>query len=173
MGLIVSAGIDFIEISGGTYEDPKMFTSQPDESRTGNEVHGTGQEPIKASTVKREAFFLSFAATARSRYPNVPLMVTGGFRTLSGMNSALKSGACDLIGIGRPAAILPKLPIEFLKGEKSGEEVDVSLKKTEKPWWLNWVPITALGAGIESAFYGQQIQRFGKGLETVDMRVKV
>lgn len=173
MGLVISAGIDFIEISGGTYENPRML--QPTPSSSGNEVNGTGQEPVKASTAAREAFFLSFAKTARERFPTAPLMVTGGFRTRSGMNSALKTGACDLIGIGRPSAVIPKLPKELLEAEKSGsgEEVSAALEPVQRPWWLKYVPIVALGAGLESAYYGMQIQRMGKGEKPIDTRVKV
>lgn len=29
IGLLVEAGIDFLEVSGGTYEDPKVSTSIP------------------------------------------------------------------------------------------------------------------------------------------------
>lgn len=157
MGLVISAGIDFIEISGGTYESPSMLRP----------------EPVKASTAAREAFFLSFANTARERFLDVPLMVTGGFRTRSGMNVALRSGACDLIGIARPAAILPKLPKEFLQGEKSRKEVSVALRPVEKPWWVKYVPIIGLGAGVESMYYVSQIGRTANGKEPVDTRVKV
>jgi len=161
-----------LNASGGTYEDPKMaMHSVQTGLGEGNEVTGMGQEPVKASTAAREAFFLSFATKARERFPYVPLMVTGGFRTRSGMNSALKSGACDLIGIGRPAAIAPKLPQELLQGERTGEEVNLQLKPVERPWWVKYIPLNAIHSGFESFYYGSQIQRMAKGLTTIDTRV--
>ena len=43
-------------------------------------------------------------------------MVTGGFRTVDGMNSALQQGA-HLIGLGRPFCVEPDFPLRFLSGE--------------------------------------------------------
>jgi 2,4-dienoyl-CoA reductase-like NADH-dependent reductase (Old Yellow Enzyme family) len=61
---LADAGIDLIEISGGTYEAPAMS--------------GAFQQPQKATTAAREAYFLEFAEKVRAAV-RVPLMVTGGF----------------------------------------------------------------------------------------------
>ncbi len=58
----------------------------------------------KASTIQREAFFLDFAKIIREQFPDLVLMVTGGFRTRGAMEEAVATGACDLIGLARPAA---------------------------------------------------------------------
>ena len=87
---LVEAGIDLIEISGGTYEAPAMS--------------GGFHQPQKASTAAREAYFLAFAEKVRALV-DVPLMVTGGFRTAEGMNAALRSGALDIVGLARLMAI--------------------------------------------------------------------
>jgi hypothetical protein len=50
----------------------------------------------------REAYFLEFAQVIKAALPKTPLMVTGGFRSRDVMNAALRSGHCDVIGIGRP-----------------------------------------------------------------------
>ncbi len=89
------AGIDLIEISGGTYEKPAMTGSQ------------------RPSTVAREAYFLDFAAKARAA-TSAPLAVTGGFRSAAAMQEALSSGATDLIGLARPLALYPDLPQSLL-----------------------------------------------------------
>ena len=86
-------GIDLIEISGGSYEAPAM-------------ADGVKK---KASTIKREAYFLDYAERART-ITEVPLVVTGGFRSTEGMNEALKSGATDMIGLARPLAVDPNVP---------------------------------------------------------------
>ncbi|WP_432847501.1 NADH:flavin oxidoreductase/NADH oxidase family protein [Amycolatopsis sp. CA-161197] len=92
------AGIDLLEISGGTYEKAVMM--------------GSGRE----STARREAYFLDYAAKAR-QVSDVALMVTGGFTTAAGMADALRSGALDVIGLGRPLTVDPELPGRLLAGE--------------------------------------------------------
>jgi len=96
---LANAGIDLIEISGGTYES------------------GVAKAPQKASTIAREAFFIDFAEKVRTLV-KTPLMVTGGFRTVEGMNQALQSQACDVIGIARIMAIEPDVPKYLLAGKK-------------------------------------------------------
>ncbi len=90
-------GIDLIEVSGGTYESPAMVG------------HRDKNDQPKESTRKREAYFLEYAESVR-QHTNKPLVVTGGFRTAKGMTEALNSGACDMIGLGRPLAVDPDLP---------------------------------------------------------------
>jgi 2,4-dienoyl-CoA reductase-like NADH-dependent reductase (Old Yellow Enzyme family) len=169
IGLIAAAGIDFIEISGGTYENPLMLQHK---GKSPSEIEADSGIKVKASTLAREAFFLDFAATVRSRYPKIPLMVTGGFRTRAGMRAALESGACDFIGIGRPAAVLPRLPKEILLNPSvADEDAEFFLKGVDLPWVMSKIPIKGLGAGAESMYYGKQIQRMGKGLAPVDSRI--
>lgn len=105
---LAGAGIDMIEISGGTYEAPAMS--------------GGLDETKKASTVTREAYFLEFASKVRE-VVKVPLMVTGGFRTAAGMNAALASGALDIVGLARLLAIDPEAPAKLLRGQDSAEQV--------------------------------------------------
>ncbi|KAJ3312591.1 hypothetical protein HDV04_002908 [Boothiomyces sp. JEL0838] len=97
-----SLGLDFIEISGGSYEKDAFY-----------------DKAIKDSTREREAYFLEFAEKARKIISNIPLLVTGGFRTFNGMSSALKSGSVDLIGLARPLLINPNLPLILLEGKDS------------------------------------------------------
>lgn len=159
--LIKNAGIDFLEISGGSYEDPNMM-KEPDHVQI-----------VKKSerTATREAFFLTFAQTLREHFPSLILMVTGGFRTRVGMEDALKSGACDIIGIARPAAVIPGLPREVILNEEVGDEdASVRLRPLVMPGWVKWVPIRSVGAGAQSNYYAGQIQRMGKGLRPVDSR---
>jgi 2,4-dienoyl-CoA reductase-like NADH-dependent reductase (Old Yellow Enzyme family) len=168
IGLIVEARIDFLEISGGTYEDPKM-AAQRDEATT----------PVKEqkqSTVQREAFFLSFAQTIRANFPKIVLIVSGGFRTRLGMEAALESGACDLIGLARPAAILPRLPKEIILNEGvEDEDAKLSLKPVSMPKvysYLNWLmPVKIMGGGYTSVYYAGQIQRMSDGLKPLDTRL--
>ena len=96
---LVSAGLDLVEVSGGTYEAPAM----------------TGAK-LRESTRRREAYFLAFAEALRERV-DTPLAVTGGFRTAAGMAEAVRSGAVDLVGLARALALEPDLPGRVLAGE--------------------------------------------------------
>ncbi|MEV6280263.1 NADH:flavin oxidoreductase/NADH oxidase family protein [Nocardia sp. NPDC051832] len=102
MRLLAGAGIDLIEISGGTYETQAML----------------GVESAER-TRDREAYFLDFARTAR-RETTVPLMVTGGFRTATVMAQALAERAVDVVGLGRPLAADPALSDKMLRGTSAG-----------------------------------------------------
>jgi 2,4-dienoyl-CoA reductase-like NADH-dependent reductase (Old Yellow Enzyme family) len=97
MGMLEGRGVDLLEISGGSYESPAMV----------------GQ---RSSTLAREAYFLEFAERARAT-TKIPLMVTGGFRTPAAMESAVASGAVDVVGLARPLAMEPELPRRVLAGD--------------------------------------------------------
>lgn len=176
IGLIIAAGIDFIEISGGTYENPRMaaepsLTSESDSSPASDE----SQKSIH--TAARESFFLSFATQVRALYPHAVLMVTGGFRTRLGMQAALESNACDLIGIARPAAVLPRLPKEIILNPAVPDaDASVAMQRVPEPWLVRFIVrglgLRMVGAGWQSIYYASQIQRMGKGEVPVDTRVR-
>lgn len=140
ISLLIEAGIDFMEISGGSYEDPRMMgypVSKP-------------HAPKSERTAAREAFFLEFAHEVRKRHPGLVLMLTGGFRSRAGAEAAVKDGACDLVGIARPSAIEPGFAGKLLdEGVKDGEAV-LLLEKVPTPWFLGWLPKSLIGAGAES-----------------------
>lgn len=102
--------VDLVEISGGTYEQPAL-TGREDMT-----LHPERTEKRRQSTIAREAYFLDYAADIRKTV-TLPLMVTGGFRTLDGMNAALQSGATDIIGLGRPLCVDPAIAARLLSGE--------------------------------------------------------
>lgn len=136
---LVRAGIDLIEISGGTYETPAMS--------------GAFEPPKTASTTAREAYFLDFAAKVRAKV-EVPLMVTGGFRTAEGMNAALRSGALDIVGLARLLAIDPDAPAALLRGRDSGQCV--------RPITTGIKPVDRMGI-MEILWYTRQIKRIAEG----------
>ena len=168
--LIVECGIDFIEISGGTYENPRMM-AEPTATAA---PAATAVSKTSEKTAVRESFFLEFANAVREAFPELVLMVTGGFRTRMGMEAALNSRGCDLIGIARPAAVLPKLPKEIiLNTEVPDKEAQVTLAPLQIPWLTRHLPVKQVGAGFQSKYYASQIQRMAKGLLPIDTRLKV
>ncbi|MPV86845.1 oxidoreductase [Cardiobacteriales bacterium ML27] len=96
--MLQNEGIDFLEISGGNFEAPASY-----------------QYKTKQSTIEREAYFLDYARDIKAVL-NIPVMVTGGFRSALVMNNALSSGATDLIGMGRPFIVDPEFPTKLLNG---------------------------------------------------------
>ncbi|PLN76046.1 FMN-linked oxidoreductase [Aspergillus taichungensis] len=159
IGLLVDAGIDFLEVSGGTYEDPSMMMGQQQKAQP-------TQQPKSARTAAREAFFLEFAHETRTRFPSLVLMLTGGFRTRAGALAAIRDNACDLIGIGRPSAVDPKLPLRMLDESVADEEAGLPLVNVPVPFYVRMLPARSVGGGLESGYYANQIQRIGKGLKT-------
>jgi len=141
---LADAGIDLIEISGGTYEAPAM---------TGVK---TSKEPVKESTRLREAYFLDFAEKARAAV-KTPLVVTGGFRSAQGMAQAIESGAVDMVGLARMLAIEPDAPKKLLAGKPT--------LHTVKPITTGIKAIDKLGL-LEISWYTGQLKRIGRGEPT-------
>jgi 2,4-dienoyl-CoA reductase-like NADH-dependent reductase (Old Yellow Enzyme family) len=80
-----------------------------------------GMEPVfdddvRQSTREREAYFASYAKSVQGR-ATMPLLVTGGFRTVAAMNDALDAGEADMIGLGRPLCADADVPNKLLSGE--------------------------------------------------------
>ncbi|WLR42896.1 NADH:flavin oxidoreductase/NADH oxidase family protein [Bacillus carboniphilus] len=130
-------GVDLLEISGGNYENQNMIDLQ------------------KESTRKREAYFIEFAEKVKEQV-DIPLVVTGGFKTEEGMAEALSSGAANMIGIARQMVIQPDLPNQ-IKQDRF------------KPYYLDKVK-TPLKIFDQSGFselywYEYQMKRLGMGKE--------
>lgn len=140
--MLGKAGIDLLEISGGTYERAAFFL-------------GKDKKFLKESTREREAYFLDFAKQIR-KLSAVPLMITGGFRSFDFCNKVLEKEECDLIGMGRPFINTIDSISGFLKGEVP---------------YLDIPPIRtgfkAFEDSAEGGFYARQLINLaeGKGLQ--------
>ena len=143
------AGVDLIEISGGSYEQPKLLGVEGLEPEE--------QQHVAESTQAREAYFVDFAL-AMQKVVSIPLMVTGGFRRRDVMEQAISSGGADLIGVGRPMCVMTDAPARLLQGldELPRYERDLSMF----PPWLNFLNrsktlrIAAI-FGVQYWFYAQ------------------
>lgn len=122
------ASVDLIEISGGTYEQPKLLGIEG--------MEAAEPQNVAQSTLQREAYFVDFAQAMQSAV-TVPLMVTGGFRTRAAMEQALSMGAADLIGLGRPLCYQPNGPLLLLSGETELPRMENTLALF--PRWLRFV----------------------------------
>ncbi len=128
--------VDLLEISGGTYERPAMWSLFP-------HAH---------STRAREAYFLEYAERVRAT-ARMPLMLTGGFRTAEAMRAAVAGGAIDVVGLARPMAIEPDFPARVLSG--------TSRASRGLSAGFTLAPLQAAAIGL---WYQWQIERMGRGL---------
>lgn len=128
-------GIDLIEISGGSWENP------------------VNRRGTKESTKRREAYFLDYAEKVKELI-QVPLMVTGGFRTDGAMTSAVSSGSVDIIGLARAFAVDPfaaKHILERANYTSSVQPISTGIKKIDEM------------AVMEISWYTMQIHRVSRG----------
>ncbi|MFT5456287.1 MAG: 2,4-dienoyl-CoA reductase-like NADH-dependent reductase (Old Yellow Enzyme family) [Myxococcota bacterium] len=135
---LAEAGMDLVEVSGGTYEAPAMAGKR-----------------LAESTRAREGYFLSFVERVRGDV-KVPLAVTGGFRTVAGMEAALSGGAADMVGLARTLAVQPDFPKQALAGENPESAVrrlSTGVKAIDK---MSMLDVT---------WYENQLARMGAGKE--------
>ncbi|EKB49169.1 NADH:flavin oxidoreductase/NADH oxidase family protein [Cecembia lonarensis] len=133
--LLTDLGIDLIEVSGGTYEAPAMVGSKASQS-----------------TLEREAYFMDFAVKVRKAV-DVPLVLTGGFKSYQGMKAAIASGDVDMVGLARLLAIEPDAAHQLLVGKDP-------LHKIEKVK-TGFGPIDRMSV-METVWYREQLERIGE-----------
>ena len=131
--------VDFVEISGGSYESSAMM---------GNSEDGR----VESSTEKRELFFFDFAKRI-SATAQMPLMVTGGVTKRETAETALNEAGVDMVGIGRAFAYNPKLIADW----KTDASLSIQIGRAK---WKD----KALGSLAGMAMTKQQLYRLGDGL---------
>lgn len=160
-----AASVDLIEISGGTYEQPKLLG-----------IDGMEEEEnqnIQASTLMREAYFVDFAVAMRKEL-KIPLMVTGGFRQSIAMKQAIESGGADVIGLGRPMCVMTDAPNQLLNGIDELPRYESQLALFPK--WLSWLTKlkmlrTVSSFAVQYWYYGQIDSLGRKGKADPDLSV--
>jgi 2,4-dienoyl-CoA reductase-like NADH-dependent reductase (Old Yellow Enzyme family) len=146
------AGVDLLEVSGGTYEQVEFFKAIPDDE-------------IRDSTREREALFLDYAKLIKS-VATMPIMVTGGFRTLTGMNAALQAQHTDLIGLARPFCLDPDLPKRMMTGQLTSLPVPEDGLRLGRGYWgpnSKSGAMRGLNNLVHAGWYYHQIERLGDG----------
>tara|TARA_R110000824_G_scaffold93264_7_gene225681 strand:+ start:2007 stop:3299 length:1293 start_codon:yes stop_codon:yes gene_type:complete len=153
------ASVDLVEISGGTYEQPALMGADGIEEKE--------QQNLAPSTKAREAYFVDFAKAMQDAV-KVPLMVTGGFRTRAAMESALGSGAADLIGLGRPMCVMTDAPKQLLEGLEALPRYEDQLRLIPK--WLGFLMrfqmVKAIAGFAVIFWFYEQLENLGKSGKT-------
>jgi 2,4-dienoyl-CoA reductase-like NADH-dependent reductase (Old Yellow Enzyme family) len=99
---LAEAGIDAIEVSGGTGGSGKL-----------------GAVRAKIESEADEAYFKPQAEAIRAAAPGVPLMLVGGVRSLETMEALLAAGTADYFSMSRPLIREPGLPKRWASGDRS------------------------------------------------------
>ena len=143
------AGVDLIEISGGTYEQPRLMGLEGMEEAE--------EQQVAQSTMMREAYFVDFALAMQEKV-SVPLMVTGGFRQRVAMEQAVEGGGADLVGLGRPMCVMTDAPARLLAGLEELPRYENQLSLL--PPWLGFLSRAralraAAGFAVQFWYYAQ------------------
>lgn len=146
------AGIDLLEVSGGTYEQTEFLKIHPDEE-------------VRDSTRQREATFLEYAKAIKA-VARMPVMVTGGFRTLDGMEAALTGGQTDMIGLARPFCLVPDFPARMRAGEMQKLPIPEDKLILGRGYWgpnSRSTQMRLLNGIGQAGWYYRQIERLAAG----------
>lgn len=145
-------GVDLLEISGGTYEQLSLIGVEPTE--------------VRESTRKREAYFIEYAKRIKEA-ANIPLMVTGGFRSRSVMEKALADKELDMIGLARPLCTQTDCPAQLIDGAIDTLDDYENQLVMGKGFWGNNSSsnlIKAINSYGQVGFYYWQMILLSKGL---------
>lgn len=100
--------VDFVELSGGSYESAAMM--------------GMSDDGRAQSTKDREMYFIDFARDI-SASARMPLMVTGGVTKRATAEAALEGGDIDIVGIARAFGFNANIPDDW----KNDNNLEVAL----------------------------------------------
>lgn len=143
---LAGEAVDLIEVSGGNYESPAMGGSAAPATRA------------------REAYFLDYAQSVRRQAGDVPIAVTGGFRSVAAMDDALKGGDCDLIGIARPTVTATDAAANILHGRTATlttHEIQAGMRR----FLGRLTDLKALDGFLNISWNVDQLHRLARGLE--------
>eukprot|EP01114_Cavostelium_apophysatum_P005093 TRINITY_DN1570_c0_g1_i3.p1 TRINITY_DN1570_c0_g1~~TRINITY_DN1570_c0_g1_i3.p1 ORF type:complete len:442 (+),score=76.36 TRINITY_DN1570_c0_g1_i3:59-1384(+) len=134
--MLDSEGVDLLESSGGSYESAAFVNYS------------------KPSTRQREAYFLDFAKQVRAAVPNLPVMLTGGFRSKKVMRQVVLDHEVDVIGLGRPFCLYHHLIHRLL----DDSDENIRFEDAKLSLWLRDISV-----GVENFWHQNQIRRIAEG----------
>jgi len=129
--------VEFVELSGGSYESAAMM--------------GLSDDERLQSTQEREMYFFDFAKDI-AETAKMPLMVTGGVTKKATVEMALAGGEVAMVGIARAMGYNANLPNDW----KAGQNLHVVVPRVA---WKN-----PLFAGLANmAMTKMNLYRMGEG----------
>jgi len=158
--LVTCGMVDFVEISGGNAEQKSSGLHNSFAQATMKQA-----PKMKESTRIRESYFTEFAERASKIEGKVPIQLSGGFRSRTGMADAVQSGACELVGIGRAAVLEPDIPKRLLLNDGVDDEHAFAKPHMVRGQWLsNMIPVKVVGSGLPVQLFYFNMKRLGRGL---------
>jgi 2,4-dienoyl-CoA reductase-like NADH-dependent reductase (Old Yellow Enzyme family) len=145
-------GIDLLEISGGTYEQLSLL--------------GVEATEVRDSTRRREAYFIEYAEQIKAK-AQVPVLITGGFRSRTVMEQAIENGEVDVIGLARPLCTQSDCSEQLIQGTVDQlDDYEHKLVLGTGIWGNNsrLGIIKAINSFGQVGFYYWQIIRLSQGL---------
>lgn len=160
--LVICGLVDIIEISGGS------ASSEPVRLLGDFTKKFLSKAPVKRESTRiRESFFASFAEKVRGLDSEVPIQLSGGYRSRVGMADAVESSDTDLVGLGRAAVVEPSLSATIiLNSEVLDSEAFARLLEIKGLWLANIMPTRAVGQGLPIQFFYYNMKRLGAGLSS-------
>jgi hypothetical protein len=96
---------------------------------------------------------MEFSAKIKAELTTLKVMMTGGFRTLEGMNAALESDQVDIIGLGRPFCADNIQDLKKLIGNVS---LNRRLEAPATDVFGNETFLRSFNSGIQAVWYSRQ-----------------
>ena len=112
IAMLAHAGVDLVELSGGSVESLATYGHAAD-----------------GRTLAREAYFLDAAATIIPR-ATIPVMLTGGIRRRAVAERVREQGTA-VVGVATAFSLDPELPRRWLRGEETAAELPRSRWKNK------------------------------------------
>lgn len=158
--LVTCGMVDFVEISGGNAEQKHDGLRNSFGKKTMDRA-----PKIKESTRIREAFYTEFCERIQALDPPIPVQLSGGFRSRTGMADSIDSGVCQLIGLGRSAVLEPELPRKTLLNPEIDDDSAIGMSHIVRgQWFAKMIPAKIVGGGLPIKFFYYNMKRLGRGL---------
>jgi 2,4-dienoyl-CoA reductase-like NADH-dependent reductase (Old Yellow Enzyme family) len=151
VGMLAASSVDLLEISGGNIASLAMM--------------GLASTADTARADGREAYFADYARQIRP-IARMPIMITGGFRSVSHMNTALSSGLTDVIGLARPMCVDPEMCLKLLDGSSSCAptiQEELALDRARHPDGLDVRRFASANSAAQLSWLYLQLARLGSG----------
>ncbi len=150
---IIGRGIDSMEVKEmlKILSEEKFDLIEVSKGIVGERDNQSSQPLSNSIDIGREV--IGIAAWIKS-YLDVPLVLTGGFRSVERINGVLREGIADFVGLARPLAIDPELPRKLI----DGNAYNILLKHvTTGVQYIDQV------FSIDTLWYEHQLARIARG----------
>lgn len=158
---LADVGVDLLEVSGGNFEHLRLLGYRGDPE--------TAEDPDVAPGAVKVGYFTDYAQAIakalKGAGKEIPLMVTGGFRTREAMERVLALGDIDLVGLARPFCATPDLAHKLLRREGAPADLRGPLQAggALHRWLMRFKTYRVLRIQGEVAWHARQLAKLAQG----------